>query len=84
MADFSTSIEHLVNDLEAVTERAFPVIGEIKRLLLAHGAAGAMMSGSGSTVFGLFADPNEPLSARSALCNNHPQSKTGYFMSRVF
>jgi 4-diphosphocytidyl-2-C-methyl-D-erythritol kinase len=61
---------HLVNDLEAVTERAFPVINEIKRLLLAHGAAGAMMSGSGSTVFGLFADTERAKSARTALCNN--------------
>jgi 4-diphosphocytidyl-2C-methyl-D-erythritol kinase len=34
-ARFSMLDEHLVNDLEPVTERAFPVIGEIKRLLLA-------------------------------------------------
>ena len=62
--------EHLVNDLEAVTAKAFPVINEIKRLLLAHGAAGAMMSGSGSTVFGLFETPERANSAYSALCNN--------------
>jgi 4-diphosphocytidyl-2-C-methyl-D-erythritol kinase len=62
--------EHLVNDLEPVTERALPVIKEIKRLLLAYGAAGAMMSGSGSTVFGLFADPDRAISAYTALCNN--------------
>ncbi|MBC2711311.1 MAG: 4-(cytidine 5'-diphospho)-2-C-methyl-D-erythritol kinase [Desulfosarcina sp.] len=66
--------EHLVNDLESVTERAFPVIKRIKRLLLAHGAAGAMMSGSGSTVFGLFANSERAISARTALCNNQ-QSK---------
>jgi 4-diphosphocytidyl-2-C-methyl-D-erythritol kinase len=62
--------EHLVNDLETVTERAFPVIKEIKRLLLAHGAAGAMMSGSGSSVFGLYETPERAISAYSALCNN--------------
>ena len=61
---------HLVNDLEAVTAKAFPVINEIKRLLLAHGAAGAMMSGSGSAVFGLFEAPERAKSAYSALCNN--------------
>ena len=61
---------HLVNDLEAVTSKAFPVIEEIKRLLLAHGAAGAMMSGSGSTVFGLFETHGRAESAYSALCNN--------------
>lgn len=62
--------EHLVNDLEPVTERAFPFIKGIKRLLLAHGAAGAMMSGSGSTVFGLFADSQRAISACTALCDN--------------
>ena len=62
--------EHLVNDLEPVTEGAFPVIKEIKRLLLAHGAAGAMMSGSGSTVFGLFADPERAISVCTALRDN--------------
>ncbi len=62
--------EHLVNDLEAVTQRALPAINEIKRLLLAHGAAGAMMSGSGSTVFGLFADPERAISVCTALCDN--------------
>lgn len=62
--------EHLVNDLEPVTERAFPVIRAIKRLLLAHGAAGAMMSGSGSAVFGLFADPERANSVCTALCDN--------------
>jgi 4-diphosphocytidyl-2-C-methyl-D-erythritol kinase len=62
--------EHLVNDLERVTQKAFPVIKKIKRLLLAHGAAGAMMSGSGSTVFGLFADPERAISVCTALRNN--------------
>ncbi|WP_319521159.1 4-(cytidine 5'-diphospho)-2-C-methyl-D-erythritol kinase [uncultured Desulfosarcina sp.] len=67
---FFNVAEHLVNDLEPVTIKAFPVIEEIKRLLLAHGAAGAMMSGSGSTVFGLFKTPGRAESAYSALRNN--------------
>jgi 4-diphosphocytidyl-2-C-methyl-D-erythritol kinase len=45
----------LHNDLEAVTAEKYSVIGALKQRLLAAGAAGAMMSGSGSTVFGLFA-----------------------------
>lgn len=44
------------NDLESVTIPAFPVIDEIKRSLISCGAAGALMSGSGPTVFGLFED----------------------------
>ena len=67
---FFNVAEHLVNDLEPVTAKAFPVIEEIKRLLLAHGADGAMMAGSGSTVFGLFETPGRAKSAYSALRNN--------------
>jgi 4-diphosphocytidyl-2-C-methyl-D-erythritol kinase len=43
-----------LNDLEPVTLKTFPVIAEIKEKLLRDGAVFSMMSGSGSTVFGLF------------------------------
>lgn len=46
----------LANDLEEVTEKRFPVIAEIKELMMAWGARGALMSGSGPTVFAVFAD----------------------------
>lgn len=46
----------LFNDLEAVTAARHSVISDLKRRLLAAGAKGALMSGSGSTVFSLFAD----------------------------
>lgn len=46
----------LSNDLESVTIPAFPVIADIKRSLVGLGATGALMSGSGPTVFGLFED----------------------------
>ncbi|SEA22217.1 4-diphosphocytidyl-2-C-methyl-D-erythritol kinase [Desulfuromusa kysingii] len=46
----------LYNDLESVTLQQYPVIAEIKQRLLAAGALGALMSGSGSTVFGVFDD----------------------------
>jgi 4-diphosphocytidyl-2-C-methyl-D-erythritol kinase len=44
----------LHNDLEAVTCQRHPVITTIKDRLVASGADGALMSGSGPTVFGLF------------------------------
>lgn len=46
--------KRLHNDLEPVTAAAYPVIHEIKDALLSAGALGAMMSGSGPTVFGIF------------------------------
>lgn len=45
---------HLCNDLETVTAGRYPAIGAAKAALLRHGARGALMSGSGPTVFGLF------------------------------
>lgn len=47
-------ISNLYNDFELTQEKAFPVIKEIKQNLLAFGADGALMSGSGPTVFGIF------------------------------
>jgi 4-diphosphocytidyl-2-C-methyl-D-erythritol kinase len=44
------------NVLETVTIPHYPVIAEIKAHMMEHGAVGAMMSGSGPTVFGLFAE----------------------------
>lgn len=44
----------LHNDLEPVTMRRYPVVGEIKQRLLESGAIGSLMSGSGPTVFGAF------------------------------
>jgi 4-diphosphocytidyl-2-C-methyl-D-erythritol kinase len=44
----------LYNSLETPALRKFPVLELLKQRLLDRGAAGAMMSGSGATVFGLF------------------------------
>ncbi len=45
------------NILESVTAKLMPEIGEIEKRMLERGALGAMMSGSGPTVFGLYSDP---------------------------
>jgi len=44
----------LVNDLEQVTLRRYPEIARVKSMLSLAGAAGVLMSGSGSSVFGVF------------------------------
>ena len=48
--------EKMENVLETVTVPEYPVIDEIKQLKLECGADGALMSGSGPTVFGIFTD----------------------------
>lgn len=45
------------NVLELVTAQKYPVIEEIKSVMRERGAANALMSGSGPTVFGLFMNP---------------------------
>ena len=47
---------HLCNDLETIVASRYPVISAAKNRLLDLGAIGALMSGSGPTVFGLFSD----------------------------
>jgi len=53
-------VSWLSNNLEIVAVAMHPEIASIKRRLLALGAAAAVMTGSGATVFGLFAAPDFP------------------------
>jgi 4-diphosphocytidyl-2-C-methyl-D-erythritol kinase len=51
--------EVMENDLETVTLTEYPVLLQIKEWLLQNGAIGALMSGSGPTVFGVFREMSE-------------------------
>ncbi len=55
------------NVLETVTVPAHPEIAAIKDMMLESGAAGALMSGSGPTVFGLYTDSRAASSAYERL-----------------
>jgi 4-diphosphocytidyl-2-C-methyl-D-erythritol kinase len=68
----------LSNDLESVTVKSFPIIAEIKEELIAAGAKGALMSGSGPTVFGVFEDEAAARRAAAELGRN-----TGWFTAAV-
>ena len=46
----------LFNHLEEVVSRKYPQIGIMKKILISVGTLGALMTGSGPTVFGLFKD----------------------------
>lgn len=54
--DISKVVSSLHNDLELVTFKIYPEVEKAKDLLCRYGAAGALMSGSGSTVFGIYSD----------------------------
>jgi 4-diphosphocytidyl-2-C-methyl-D-erythritol kinase len=57
----------LHNDLETVTSAAYPVVTRIKEALLDRGAVGALMSGSGPSVFGIYETERACLSAADSL-----------------
>ncbi len=67
MADSSALAEVLhdrvFNDLESVTIKKYPELDSIKKDLLADAALCALMSGSGPTVFGIFADEDNALAS---------------------
>ena len=54
LCTFAEVIQGLHNDFEEVVIPEYPEIQKVKEALTNAGAQGALMSGSGSTVFGLF------------------------------
>jgi len=67
LPEFSGSTDDLLrllhNDLERVTVARYPEVDRIKWALLEQGALGALMSGSGPTVFGVFSGKDEAAAA---------------------
>ena len=57
--------EFLYNDLEKPAIDMYPEIAQIKNNLINQGAINALMSGSGSSVFGLLNEPKTIISAKS-------------------
>jgi 4-diphosphocytidyl-2C-methyl-D-erythritol 2-phosphate synthase len=52
--EFWQLVSHIKNDLQPISERRHPEIVRMRDELMRAGAAGASMSGSGPTVFGVF------------------------------
>jgi len=65
------------NDFERIVIPTYPKIGEIKKGLLGAGASYASLSGSGSTVFGVF---DEEAKAKQA--ESHFQKQYQTFLTR--
>lgn len=61
----------MYNVFEDVPDRRLRAVGEIKGTLLDHGALGAMMTGTGSAVFGVFDDAGSAEAARAALAGEY-------------
>lgn len=76
---FEQLASQMLNDLQPTGESLHPEIGRVQKELLRIGAAGASMSGSGPTVFGLFRTRRE---ARGALRRIEPEQGWTYLVAR--
>ncbi len=65
--DLKQVVRCMGNVLELVTIPMVPEVSALKELMMGCGAAGAMMSGSGPSVFGIFEDPEDAKRAYSRL-----------------
>jgi 4-diphosphocytidyl-2-C-methyl-D-erythritol kinase len=63
---------HVENDLTAAAEALCPPISRLRERLLACGALAACMSGSGSAVFGIFAEEDSAEAAHEQLATRVP------------
>ena len=70
--DLKGICRQMKNSLESVTAENYPIIYSLKEALLECGAEGAMMSGSGPTVFGLFSSPGRARSACASIKDKFP------------
>lgn len=65
--DLKGIVERLENVLESVTVKKYGIIQEIKDEMLSLGATGAIMSGSGPTVFGFFGSKDQAEQAKEII-----------------
>lgn len=65
--DLKGICDRLENVLETVTIPEYPIIQKVKEHLMDHDAIGALMSGSGPTIFGIFSDKKAANSALESL-----------------
>ena len=61
--------EKMANSMETPMIGEYPIIGKIKSIMIENGALGALMSGSGSTVFGFYDDEDKMKSTQKKLLN---------------
>lgn len=73
----------MANVLESVTAVRYPIIEELKAFMMNHGAAAAMMTGSGPAVFGIFEGKTRALLAGQALRTTYPEI-TEVFVTRPY
>lgn len=65
--------KNMYNVLESITKEKYPIINEIEEIMINNRALGAMMSGSGPTVFGLYNNEEDAEKCKKILLENFKQ-----------
>lgn len=78
--DIGAVADNLSNVMGTVTENIHPIVRGIRRKMILNGALGAVMSGSGPTVFGIFPDYD---TAKKSHDSFYYQFKEVYIVSTV-
>lgn len=65
--DVGMIASNMHNDFELPIQRHYPITGEMKTIMMRNGAAGALLAGSGLSVFGIFEDVKRSLQAKAEL-----------------
>jgi 4-diphosphocytidyl-2-C-methyl-D-erythritol kinase len=69
------------NDFESIVFRQLPLLADLRSAMSGQGAIMARMSGSGSTIFGVFDDAGAAEAARAALSASF--SETDFLLTRT-
>lgn len=64
-------LSNLHNDLEGALFQQYPLLEELKQNFLGNGALASAMSGSGSSIYGIFANQEKALTAAAILRNKY-------------
>ena len=81
--DLSALCRRMYNVFEEIDDRRLRTVVELKSRLLDHRAMGAMMTGTGSAVFGVFRRPEEAEAACAALRGTVPFCRTARPVGRL-
>ncbi len=81
--DLSQMCRRMYNVFEDVDDRRLRTVSEIKSLLLDHGALGAVMTGTGSAVFGVFPKDSETGEVCSLLRREYGFCESALAVGRV-
>ena len=83
LGDLESLAKWMLNDFEGVVFRRYPALREIKRQILAGGARHALLSGSGSALFGVFDSPEAASRAVDELVAQGVRAEAARFLSRA-